>query len=89
MKGAKAMRLVSYDRHIDCLYDAVIIWTRHTYNSYKIMASPVNGNPDEEYTMGYYSSEENMESELTRLHKSYDMMSISVFQFKKDKEVEA
>lgn len=83
------MRLVSYDRHIDCLYDAVIIWTRHMDSSYKIMASPVNGNPDEEYTMGYYSSEENMESELTRLHKSYDMMSISVFQFKKDKEVEA
>ena len=81
------MRLVSYDRHIDCLYDAVIIWTRHTDSSYKIMASPINGNIDEEYTMGNYASETNMEIELTRLHKSYDMMSVSVFQFKKDKEV--
>lgn len=73
--GLIKMRLIDQTGHIDVLYDNCTLSVVENM----IRAFCLNNGG---VTMGVYETEEDALAELQRLHKAYQRMDISVFQFR-------
>lgn len=60
------MRIISQNGIYDLHYEMCLIWL----NKNNIMASPI-GDPDSDYTMAIYSTQEKTKSSMELLHKEY------------------
>ena len=73
------MRLVSYDEHVDVLYDNVLVFIDAVdEDAYAIRARVDN---ETIVAMGYYTSERRALSVMRQLRNAYSMMDTDVFKF--------
>jgi len=77
------MRIVNQIGSIDLLYDLVIM----SLEDNCILAYVVGEQNGGKFIMAEYSTPEKANAEMNRLHRVYDMMNASVFQFRADTEV--